>query len=91
MQRREFITLLGGAAVVWPLVARAQQGERMRRVGVLVSGAESDVEMQVPLAAFRERLKRLGWTDGRNVRVDYRFVAGKADQYEPLAKELVAL
>lgn len=91
MQRRDFITLLGGAAVAWPLVARAQQGERMRRIGVLVSGAESDVEMQVPLAAFRERLKRLGWTDGRNVRVDYRFVAGKADQYEPLAKELVAL
>jgi putative ABC transport system substrate-binding protein len=78
MRRREFITLLGGTAVACPLGARAQQGERVRRIGVLVSGAENDVEMQGRLAGFRQGLERFNWLDGRNVRVDYRFAAADA-------------
>ncbi len=91
MKRREFITLLGGAVAGRPLAARAQQPERMRRIGVLVSGAEGDPEMQTRLAGFRQGLERLGLSEGRNVRIDYRFAAGNADQYQALAKELVAL
>ena len=70
--RREFITLLGGAAAAWPLVARAQQGERVRRVGVLMPFAENDSDAQANIAAFRRALQVLGWTDNRNVRIDYR-------------------
>jgi ABC-type uncharacterized transport system substrate-binding protein len=88
--RREFITLLGGA-VAWPLAARAQQGERMRRIGVLMSDAEDDPEVKASLAAFREGLDRLGWSLDRNVRLDYRFAANNPDQYQSLAKELVRL
>ena len=92
MKRREFITLVGGAAAGWPLAARAQQPERMRRIGVLVGNAEDDPEMQARLAGLRQGLERLGWSDGRNVRIDYRFApAASADQAQPLAKELVAL
>ena len=72
MRRREFITLLGGAAA-WPLAARAQQGERMRRIGVLMTYAENDPEGQACVAAFSEGLQKLGWTDGRNMRIDYRW------------------
>jgi putative tryptophan/tyrosine transport system substrate-binding protein len=90
MNRREFITLLGGA-VAWPLAARAQQPERMRRIGVLAGDAEDDPEMKARLAAFREGLERSGWSEGRNVRIDYRFAANNPDQYQPLAKELVSL
>jgi putative tryptophan/tyrosine transport system substrate-binding protein len=88
--RRAFITLLGGAAA-WPLAARAQQGERVRRIGVLVSLAENDPEGQVRIAAFLEGLQQLGWTDGRNVRIDYRWGAGDPDRYRTYATELVAL
>ena len=88
-KRREFITLLGGAAA-WPLTARAQQGERMRRIGVLIGGAESDPVQQARLAAFLDGLQRLGWTDGRNVRIDIRWWAGSADRYR-YAAELVGL
>src|SRR5204863_3999567 len=92
MRRREFITLLGGAAVAWPLAARAQQGGRMRRIGVLASLAEDDPEMQTRLARLRQGLERLGWSEGRNVRIDYRFPpASGADQAQKLAKELIAL
>ena len=91
MKRREFITLLGGAAAAWPLAARAQQGERMRRIGVLMAFAEDDPETKARLAGFRQGLERLGWSEGRNVRIDYRFAAGSADRFQPLAKELVAL
>ena len=70
MRRREFITLLGGAAAAWPLAARAQQGERMRRIGVLMSLAADDPEAQARIAAFLQGLQQLGWTDGRNVRID---------------------
>jgi putative ABC transport system substrate-binding protein len=72
MKRREFITLLGGAAA-WPLPARAQQTERMRRIGVLIVYPQTDREGQVRIAAFLDTLHRLGWTDGRNVRFDYRW------------------
>ena len=66
MRRRDFITALGGAAAVWPLAARAQQSVRMRRIGVLINTTESDSEGQARVAAFREELAKLGWTDGRD-------------------------
>ena len=90
MQRREFITLLGGAAVALPLAARAQQADRVRRIGVLIGYAEDDPETKVRLAAFRQRLEKRGWSEGRNVQIETRFAAASADKYEPLAKELVA-
>jgi putative ABC transport system substrate-binding protein len=90
MRRREFISLLSSGAA-WPLAARAQQGERVRRIGVLMSLATDDPDAKARLAAFRQELERLGWSEGRNVRIDYRFAAGRSDQYPPLAQELVAL
>ena len=92
LKRRELITLLGGAAAVWPLAARAQQGERMRRIGVLMGYAESDPEAQAFVAAFREALQKLGWTEGRNVRIDTRWgTLRDAEARQRFAKELVAL
>jgi putative tryptophan/tyrosine transport system substrate-binding protein len=89
--RREFITLLGGAAIVWPLVARAQ-GERMRRVGVLVSGTTAnDPELPDRVAAFLQGMQQLGWTDGRNIRIDIREGAGNPDTIRKYAAELAAL
>jgi putative tryptophan/tyrosine transport system substrate-binding protein len=73
MKRREFITLLGGTAAVWPLAARAQQSERMRRVGLLMSYVESDSEAQQQARAFSQSLEALGWTDGSNIALDYRW------------------
>jgi putative ABC transport system substrate-binding protein len=90
MKRREFVTLLGGAAAAWPLAARAQQGERMRRIGVLIGLAEDDPDAKARLAAFRQGLDRLGWSEGGNIRLDYRFAPAGA-QAQALAKELVAL
>src|SRR5260370_39381330 len=75
MQRREFITLLGGASA-WPLAARAQQADRMRRIGVLISYAEDDPETKVRLAAFRQGLEKRGWSEGHNVQIEPRFAAG---------------
>jgi putative ABC transport system substrate-binding protein len=72
MRRREFITLLGGAAAAWPLAAQAQQPDRMRRIGVLMSTAADDPESQVRVAGFLQGLQELGWTVGRNVRIDWR-------------------
>ena len=91
LKRREFITLLGGAAA-WPVAARAQQRERMRRVGVLTTGAggAADLDAMARVAAFQQGLQQLGWTDGRNVRIDYRLSAGTADRRK-YAAELVAL
>ena len=89
MNRREFITLLGGAAA-WPLAAQAQQGERMRRIGVLMSVADGP-EGKARLGAFLEGLQQLGWTDGRNVRIDQRWGAGDAERARKYAAELVAL
>src|SRR5246127_807982 len=91
MRRREFITLLGGTVATWPLVARAQQSERTRRIGVLSSLAETDVEAQAWDAAFRKRLVELGWIEGRNVRIDYRWAAGSLDRMRLFARELVQL
>src|SRR5947209_3437923 len=91
MKRRDFITLLGGAAVAWPLAARAQQPERMRRIGVLAAWAADDQDAKVRLAAFQQRLQQLGWTDGRDVRFDYRFAAANLENFHKYAAELVAL
>jgi putative tryptophan/tyrosine transport system substrate-binding protein len=92
MRRRRFITLLGGAAVAWPLAARAQQSDRVRRIGVLMAFAESDREGQALVAAFREGLQKLGWAEGRNIRIDYRWATpGDAESRQRFAKELVAL
>jgi putative ABC transport system substrate-binding protein len=90
MRRREFITLLGGAAA-WPFVASAQQGERVRRVGVLMSVAADGPDGQPRLAAFLKGLLELGWTDGRNVRIDLRWGAGDAERTRNYVAELVAL
>ncbi|HZN31725.1 MAG TPA: ABC transporter substrate-binding protein, partial [Xanthobacteraceae bacterium] len=79
MRRREFITLIGGAAAGWPVAARAQQGERIRRIGVLLPSATADREFQARLAAFLQELQQLGWTDGRNILIDTRWGAGNAD------------
>jgi ABC-type uncharacterized transport system substrate-binding protein len=90
MKRREFIALLGGAAA-WPLAARAQQGERMRRIGVLMPSAADDAEYQARLTAFLQGLAQLGWLDGRNVRIDTRWAVADADRIRKYAAELVAL
>ena len=91
MRRREFITLLGGAAAAWPLAARAQQPERMRRIGALIGFAETDSFGQASANAFRQGLEQLGWVEGRNIRVDYRFAAGDPTLYKTYADELVGL
>jgi putative ABC transport system substrate-binding protein len=90
MKRRAFITLLGGAAA-WPLAARAQQGERMRRIGVLITLAADDPLGQAQVAAFQQALQQLGWSDGRNVRIDIRRNESDADRARRYAQELVAL
>ena len=91
MKRREFITLLGGAAVAWPTAARAQQPERVRRIGVLTNLAADDREAQARIAAFLQALQEFGWVDGRNVRIDFRWGGGDADRTRRYAAELVAL
>jgi putative ABC transport system substrate-binding protein len=88
MIRREFITLLGGAAV-WPLAARAQRGNRARRIGMLVGGDENDPLMKPRVSAFTQALANLGWTDGRNVRIDLRWGGGDANRMRAIAQELV--
>ena len=92
--RREFITLLGGAAAAWPLAVRAQQPDRMRRIGVLIGSAYADADdtdAQVRLAAFLQGLAQLGWTDGRNVQIEIRRGGGDAEHIRQYAAELVAL
>jgi len=91
MKRREFITLLGGAAVAWPLAARAQQGERMRRIGVLQAVGESDPEAQLRRRAFVGNLQKLGWTEGANVTIDYRWAGDDADRIRLYATELTGM
>jgi putative ABC transport system substrate-binding protein len=90
MRRREFITFVGGAAAAWPLAAHAQQSERTRNVGVLVGLREDDPDTQARLVGLREGLEKLGWSEGRNIRIHYRF-APPGTQTQVLAKELVAL
>jgi putative tryptophan/tyrosine transport system substrate-binding protein len=91
MRRREFITFFGVAALAGPRAARAQQADRVRRVGVLMSRAAGDPEEQARFAGFLQGLQKLGWTDGRNVRIDYRWAAADADRSRTYAAELVAL
>jgi putative tryptophan/tyrosine transport system substrate-binding protein len=90
LKRREFVTLLGGAAA-WPLAVRAQQRERMRRIGVLMSATPDDPYQITYLSAFMQGLQERGWTIGRNVRIDYRWGAGNTDLFRKYATELVAL
>ena len=92
MKRREFMSLIGGAAAAWPLTARAQQGERVRRIGALAGGvAADDSDAQANFAAFLQVLQQLGWTDGRNLRIDYRWGLGNVDNIRKYAAELAAL
>src|SRR5262245_55108012 len=91
MRRREVIALLGGAAVAWPLAARAQQPERTRSIGVLMGFTQSDAETTARIAKFRDELGKLGWREGYNIRIDWRFGGGSPDRFAALAKELVAL
>jgi putative tryptophan/tyrosine transport system substrate-binding protein len=91
MRRRKFIALLGGTATTWPLVARAQQPQRVRGIAVLIPGVAADPENQNRIAAFQQGLRELGWTDGRNLAIDYRWVASGADDIRSAAAELVAL
>jgi putative ABC transport system substrate-binding protein len=87
LKRRDFITLLGGAAAAWPLAAHAQQGERVRRIGVLMHYSQTDREGQTRTAAFVDTLQRLGWPEGRNVRIEYRWSAGDAGREKAFAAE----
>jgi putative tryptophan/tyrosine transport system substrate-binding protein len=91
VRRREFITLIGGAAAAWPLTVRSQQPAQMPRIGVLAGFAEDDPDSKARLAGFRQGLEKRGWSQDRNVRIDYRFAAGHSDQFSVLAKELIAL
>jgi putative tryptophan/tyrosine transport system substrate-binding protein len=91
MRRREFITLVGGMASAWPLAVRAQQSERMRRIGVFQPGVADDSEYEARNAAFLQTLGQLGWIVGRNLRIDFRWGAGNADNIRKYAAELVAL
>src|SRR5436309_750394 len=91
MRRREFITLLGGAVVAWPVGAQAQQSDRPKRVGVLMGIAENDPEGKLRVAAFEAGLKELGWTKERNVRIEYRWAAADANRLRSYAAELASL
>jgi putative ABC transport system substrate-binding protein len=91
VRRREFITLVGGAAAAWPLVAHAQQPERMRRIGVLMSAVESDSKQLEYITAFAQGLAELGWIVGRNLQIEYRWGAGDLDRFRSYAAELIAL
>src|SRR5262249_11223160 len=92
MRRREFISLLGGAVAVWPFAARAQQGERTRRVGVITGVDETDADARARYAVLRQALQQLGWTEGRNIQFDQRFgSAGDSDLLRRHAQELIAL
>ena len=91
MRRRGLITLIGGAAAAWPLTARAQQAERMRRVGVLMPLPADDPVVQARVAAFAQGLQQSGWTIGHNVQIDTRWAAADADRIRSHAAELVAL
>ena len=91
MKRREFIMLLGGAAATWPFVAQAQQPERIRRIGVLTSNAENDPEYRASITEFVQALASRGWTEGRNIQIEYRYAAGNPERMHAFAKELVSV
>ena len=90
MRRRDFIKVIVGSAAAWPLAARAQQPNRMRRIGVLMGFLESDSQAQSFIAAFRDGLQKLGWTDGRDLRIDARWAAFDAESRQRFAKGLIA-
>ena len=89
LRRRQVIALLG-VGVTWPFALRAQHGERKRRIGILWQYAADDPATGPPLSAFRQTLAQLGWSEDRNVDIDYRFAGGSSDRYLPLAQELIA-
>ena len=91
MRRRDFIALIGGGTVAWPLAARAQQPDQMRRIGVLISTASDDPVGQARVATFLQGLQQLGWTDGRNMRIDTRWASNNADNGRKYAAELIAV
>ena len=91
MRRREFLGVLGGAVAAWALTARGQQRDRIRQIGLLSPFSESDPETKARLAAFKERLEKLGWSDGRNIKIEYRFSEGNIERTRTAAAELVAL
>ena len=93
MQRREFITILSGAAAagVWPLAVRAQQGERVRRIGLLMGYPEGDQQARANVTAFREGLQSLGWIEGRNIQLEFRWAGGDPDKARAFAKELIGM
>jgi len=91
LKRRDFITLLGGAAAAWPLAARAKQAERMRRIGVLMGYPEGDPQAQANVTALLQGLQNLGWIEGRNVQIDYRWAGGDPDKAQTFARELIAI
>src|SRR5215831_15565398 len=90
IRRRDFMTLLGGGAA-WPVMGRAQQGDRVRRIGLLMAGGENDPVRKTTVSAFTQSLADLGWTDGRNVRIDLRWAGDDINRIQALAKELVGL
>jgi putative ABC transport system substrate-binding protein len=91
MKRREFITLFGGAVVTWPLAARGQQPDRVRRIGALMGVTKDEPEGQARIAALREGLQKLGWIDGRNIRIEERWADGGVDSVRTYAAEMVKL
>src|SRR5256886_15617611 len=91
MKRRDFITLLGGAAAAWPLAARPRQAERMRRIGVLMGYPEGDPQAQANITALLQGLQNLGWIEGRDVQIDYRWAGGDTDKARTLERELIAV
>src|SRR6516162_10092534 len=91
MRRRKFITLIGGTAAMWPLAARAQQPDRIRRIGVFSGAAEDDQDNKARIAVFVKELQQFGWSDRRTLRIDYRFAAGNSENFPKYATELVAL
>src|SRR5262245_38893731 len=91
MRRREIITLIGGAAATWPFAARAQQGDRMRLIGVLMAQAEDDPLAQASIKAFQDGLSKLGWTEGRTVRINYRWAGSDPDRMRTYAADLVRM
>src|SRR5262245_7155864 len=91
MHRRSFLTLLGASAAAWPLAARAQQRERVRRIGALINVAQDDPESSLVVAAFSQGLQELGWTVGRNMRIDWRWAAADRERHRTYAAELVKL
>jgi putative tryptophan/tyrosine transport system substrate-binding protein len=91
MRRRDFIKVVAGSVAIWPLVVHAQQGDLVRRIGVLMAYSENDPEAEAYLAGFTQTLQHLGWTDGRNVRIQVRWASGNVDRMRKFAKELVDL